>query len=184
MVPVATLSPPEWLLHQVGHGPTERDRQTHHSCSGLLQEATVRPRVQSSSQIQMSLQQKVKSEMESPDWHARVSGRHPPCKTAVDVSYCHDMPGWREMFEQIHWRAKPPSQVPCVSEYLKWWGAWDTIPAGLKQGHHTIDRLEEWGVERGSDRWFSLKGREWEPSLIRRTLEPFQTQSSGNFWKT
>ena len=27
-------------------------------------------------------------------------------------------------------------------------------------GHHTIDRLEESGVERGSARWYSLKGRE------------------------
>ena len=44
--------------------------------------------MQSSSQIQLSLQQKVKSETESPDWHVRVNGRHPPSGTAADVSYC------------------------------------------------------------------------------------------------
>ena len=41
------------------------------------------------------------------------------------------------------------------------------------QGHHTIDRLEERGVERGSARRSSLIGRE-RPSSIRPTLEPFQ----------
>ena len=43
------------------------------------------------------------------------------------------------------------------------------------QGHHTIDRLEERGLERGSTRRSSLKGRE---------REPFQRQRWGNFWET
>ena len=41
------------------------------------------------------------------------------------------------------------------------------------QEHHTVDRLEERGVERGSARRSSLKGRE-RPSSVRRTLELFQ----------
>ena len=39
------------------------------------------------------------------------------------------------------------------------------------------------GVKRGSARRSSLKGRE-RTIVIRRTLEPFQRQPWGNFWKT
>ena len=46
------------------------------------------------------------------------------------------------------------------------------------QGHHTIDRLEERGVERGSARRPSLKGRE-RAIVNQRTLEPFQRQRWG-----
>ena len=67
-----------------------------------------------------------------------------------------DMPEWREMTEQTGWRVKQPSQVACFSEDLKCWGAWDTT----SQGHQTIDRLEEKGVERGSTRRSSFKVRE------------------------
>ena len=63
------------------------------------------------------------------------------------------------MTEQIHWRAKEASQVACFSEDLKWWGAWDTT-RGHKAKDHTINRLEERGVERGNARRSSLKGRE------------------------
>ena len=51
------------------------------------------------------------------------------------------------------------------------------------QGHHSIDRLEERGVERGSARRSSLKDQRG-PSSIRRTLEPFQRQCRENFWET
>ena len=47
------------------------------------------------------------------------------------------------------------------------------------QGHHTIDRLEERGVERGRTRRSSLKGR--EQAIVRQTLEPFERQCWGNF---
>ena len=50
------------------------------------------------------------------------------------------------------------------------------------QGHHTIDCLEEWVMERGSARQSSLKGREMS-SWIRWTLELFQRQCLGNFWE-
>ena len=47
-------------------------------------------------------------------------------------------------------------------------------PRSQNQRHHTTDRLEERGVERGSARRSSLKADERGPSSIRRTLEPFQ----------
>ena len=61
------------------------------------------------------------------------------------------------MTEQIDWRAKQPPQVACVSEVLR------TLrhdPRAQSQGHHTVGRLEERGVDRGSSRRPSLKGRE------------------------
>ena len=42
------------------------------------------------------------------------------------------------------------------------------------QGRHTIDRLKMRGVERGSARRSSLKGR--ESAIVKRTLELFQRQ--------
>ena len=46
------------------------------------------------------------------------------------------------------------------------------------QGHHTIDRLEETGVERGSARRTSLKGR---ARAIVNQMKLFQRRSWGNF---
>ena len=60
------------------------------------------------------------------------------------------------MTEQIDWLAKPPlflgrSEVlRSLRHYLR----------AQSQGRHTTDRLEERGVERGSSRRSSLKGRE------------------------
>ena len=68
-----------------------------------------------------------------------------------------DMPEWREMIEWRDCWAKQPSQVACISEDLKCWGAW-----GTTSGHHTTDHLEERGVERGSSWWSSLKGWAWD----------------------
>ena len=53
------------------------------------------------------------------------------------------------------------------------------------QGHHTINRLERRGMERGSARqssfpWMDERG----PSSMRQTLELFQRQCWGNFWET
>ena len=101
----------------------------------------------------MSLLQKVKSGIGSPD-PGCVNGRHPPSKTPVSAL---DMPEWIEITEQIDWWAKQQSQVACVSEDLKCWETWD-----ITYGHKAkdiIDRLEERGVERGSARRSSLKGR-------------------------
>ena len=52
------------------------------------------------------------------------------------------------------------------------------------QGHHTIDCLQERGVDRRSTRRSSLKGRDWGPSSVRWTLELFQRRRWANFWET
>ena len=89
-----------------------------------------------------------------------------------------DMPEWGETTEQTDWRAKQPSQVACFSEVLKFWEAWDTNLRAQSQWHHTIDRLEERGMQRGSARrssfertreghrqsdehWNRFKGKRW-----------------------
>ena len=50
------------------------------------------------------------------------------------------------------------------------------------QGHHTINCLEERGIERGSAQHFPSKDKS-RPLSIRQTLELFQRQYWGNFWK-
>ena len=99
---------------------------------------------------------------------------HPPSKTPV-----LDMPEWREMTEQTDWRVKQPSQVACVSEDLKCWGAWDTTC-----WHKAKDitpsitwRREAWKEEvLGDLPWKDESGS----SSIRWTLELFQRQRWGN----
>ena len=49
------------------------------------------------------------------------------------------------------------------------------------QGHHSIDRLEERGVERGSVRRSSLKGRERVMVNQMNITEPYQRRRCGNF---
>ena len=97
---------------------------------------------------------------------------------------------------QIDWRAKQPSQAAWNVEL-------ESLPAGTKprtshhrspgggerrrhylraqsQGHHTIDRLEERGVERGSSQRSSLWEDKKGPSSIRPTLNCFK----GNIGET
>ena len=45
---------------------------------------------------------------------------------------------------------KQPSRVACIMEELKCWGAWNTPHKQQSPGHHTINHLEERGVEWGS----------------------------------
>ena len=52
------------------------------------------------------------------------------------------------------------------------------------QGHHSIDCLEERGVERERVRRSSLTTDERGPSSVRRTFELFQIQRCRNFWET
>ena len=64
------------------------------------------------------------------------------------------------MTEQIGWRAKQPSQVAYFSE-AEVLGSLRHCLRAQSQGHHTIDRLEERGMERESaTRRFALKERE------------------------
>ena len=66
----------------------------------------------------------------------------------------------REMTEQIDWREK----ATLTSDLLL--GRFEVLRSlrrylqAQSQGHHTIDRLEERGLERGSARWSSLERRE------------------------
>ena len=50
------------------------------------------------------------------------------------------------------------------------------------QGHHTIDRLEERGIERGNARRSSLKG--WERAIVNQTNIGTVQQRWRNLWKT
>ena len=67
-------------------------------------------------------------------------------------------PKW--MTEQIDWRAKQPSQVACFSEDLKRWGASDTTCGHKAKNSIPSVAWRERGVERGSARRSSFKGRE------------------------
>ena len=100
----------------------------------------------------VSLLQKVESEMCR--WSTSTFENSCGC-TALD------MPEWSETTEQTDWRAKQPSRVACISEDLKCWEPWNTTC-----GHHTIDRLEERGVERGflDEHWNRFKSNVAETS--------------------
>ena len=52
------------------------------------------------------------------------------------------------------------------------------------QGHHSSDRLEERGGERGNVRRSSSTKDERGPSSVRETLEPFQRQCCGTSLET
>ena len=90
---------------------------------------------------------------------------------------------WKVMTEQIDWRAKQPSQVACISEDLKCWGAWDTT-SGHKAKDITLSiawRREAWKEKALDDLpWKAESG----PSSIRWTLGPFQRRRWGNFSPT
>ena len=134
-----------------------RRKQSSTSSTGLPQEVTVKPHMPTSSQIQWTCC-KVKSGIQSPDWHMHL------CLTATirnsSWMYC---PG--------HVRVKGKDQADKTgrqSNHHKWLASqkiWsveelETLPRVQRQGCHTIDHLEERGVERGSAWQFSLKGRE------------------------
>ena len=64
---------------------------------------------------------KKKSRIWIPDWHVSMFNIHLP-----KLCSALNMPVWREMTEQIHWRESQAPRVVCVWEDLKPWGAWDT----------------------------------------------------------
>ena len=85
--------------------------------------------------------------------------------------YGLDMPEWREMTEQIDWRAKQPPQVACVSKDLNCWGAWDNT-CGHKAKDITpsiawrreawkedaLERTRELGHHQSDEHWNHFKG--------------------------
>ena len=113
---------------------------------------------------------KMKSGMGSPDWNASMTDIN--LRKLLWTSL--NMPEWWEMTEQIDWRAKQPSQLWLAcgncglllrrSEVLRSLRHYLRVQS---QGHHTIDRLEERGVERGSYRQSCSKG--WERAIVNQT---------------
>ena len=80
------------------------------------------------------------------------------------------MPEWKEMTEQIHCRVNQPSQVACVSEDLKCWGAWDTTCGHKAKG---ITPSISWRREARKEE--ALDDVHWKderrPSSIRQTRD-------------
>ena len=145
--------------------------------AGLPQEVTVRPHMPSSSQIQWTCYRKWKAE-----WEAQIGMSTSTFKHSCGYAAL-DMLEWREMTEQTDWLAKQLSQVACISEDPKCWGAWDPTC-----GHKAKDitslitlRREAWKEEVLDN--FPWNWRyEREPLSIRWTLELFQRQHWGNSW--
>ena len=130
--------------------------------AGLPQEVTVWPHMPSSSPIQWACYKKKKKK--KVEWEAQTGMCRWSTSTFENFCGCTglDMPEWREMTEQIDWRAKQPSTNSLLlgrSEVLRSL----RLPAGTKPrtSQHHIDRLKERGVERESVRRTSYKGWEW-----------------------
>ena len=105
----------------------------------------------------MSLLQKVKSGMGSPDWNVSMVDIHLPKLLWV---YCPGHAGVKgnDRTERLAGKAtltrgllQGRSEMLRILRHYLW---------AQSQGHHTVDRIEEKGVERESARRFSLKGRE------------------------
>ena len=107
----------------------------------------------------MSLLQKVKSGLGSPDWNVSMVDIH--LRKLLWV-YCPGHAGVKgnDRADRLAGKATLTSGLlvgrtevlRSLRHYLR----------AQSQGHHTVDRLEERGVERGSARRSSLKGRERE----------------------
>ena len=105
----------------------------------------------------MSLLQKVKSGMGSPDWNVSMVDIH--LRKLLWV-YCPGHAGVKgnDRADRLAGKATLTSGLLLGrSEVLRSLRHYLRVQS---QGHHTIDRLEERGVERGSARRSSLKGRE------------------------
>ena len=105
----------------------------------------------------MSLLQKLKSGIRRPDWNVSVVNIH--LQTLLRV-YCPGHAGVKGNDRAD----RPAGKATFISGFLL--GRSEVLRSlrhylrAQSQGHHTIDRLEERGVERGSARRSSLKGRE------------------------
>ena len=126
--------------------------------AGLSQEVTVGPHILSSSQAVNELAaEKEKSGMGSPDWNVSMVDIH--FRKLLRV-YCPGHVGVKgnDRADGLEGKATPTSGLLLGrSEVLR---SLRHYMRARSQGHHTIDRLEERGVERRSARRSSLKGRE------------------------
>ena len=102
----------------------------------------------------MSLLHKVKSGMGSPDWSMSVDDIH--LRKLLWV-YCPGHAGVKGNHRADRLAGKATLTRLGRSEVLR---SLRHYLRAQSQGHHTIDRLEERGVEIGSARRSSLKGRE------------------------
>ena len=110
--------------------------------AGLSQEVTVRPRMPSSSQIRRTCY--IKSGIGSSNWNVSMVVILPRKPLWV---YCPGHAGVKGNDgadrQSNHHRWLASRKICCVEEL-------ETLPAGTSQRQHTIDRLEERGVESGS----------------------------------
>ena len=121
--------------------------------AGLPQEVTVGPPVSSSPQIQSACCRKWNR---SPDWNVSMVDTH----LGKLWMYCTEHAGVKGNVRAARLAGKSTLTSGLLlgrSEVLR---SLRHYPRVQSQGHHTIDRLEERGVERGSARRSSLKGRE------------------------
>ena len=105
----------------------------------------------------LSLLQKVKSGMGSPDWNVSMVDTH--LRKLLRV-YCPGPAGVKEndRADRLVHKATLTNGLPLRrSEVLR---SLRRYPSSQNQEHHTMNRLEERGVDRGSTRWSSLKGQE------------------------
>ena len=126
----------------------------------------------------VSLPQKMKSGIGSPDWNVSMVDIH-----FQKLLYCpgHARVEWNHPADRLE--GKATIAKACFSEDQKCWGAWETTC-----GHKAKDitpliawRREAWEEEALDDLlWKDERG----PSSVRRTLELFQRQRWGNFWET
>ena len=120
----------------------------------------------------MSVLQNVKSGMGSPDWNVSMVDIH--LRKLLWV-YCPGHAGVKgnDRADRLAGKATLTSGLLLGRfEVLRNLRHYERVQ---NQGYHTIDRLEERGVERASARRSSLKGR--ERAIVKQTfqLEPFQT---------
>ena len=157
-----------------------RWKQSHMPSAGLPLEATVRPHMPSSSQIQWACYKTWNVERELAQTGC-VDGRHPPSKTPVGVPLwtCRSEGKWPS--RQTGGK-KQPSQVACFSEDLKCWGAWDTTC-----GHKAKDITPSIAWRREALKEEALDDRPWKdergPSSIRRIYTQIHTHCrAGQCW--
>ena len=124
---------------------------------GLPQDMTVRPHMLSPTQIQWACYKKVKSGMGSPDWNVSMVDSH--LRKFLWV-YCPGHAGVKgnDRADRLAGKATLTSGLLLGrSEVLRSLRHYLRLQS---QGHHTIDHLEERGVEIGNARRPSLKWRE------------------------
>ena len=107
------------------------------------------------------------------------------CPWRWSATMCVTRATWGPSSEQLQRLGARKSWPPKVSVFLKTSQTLLSHPPAQHQGHHTINhRPEERGMERGSARRSSLKGR--ERAIVNQMnirLRAISRQCCGNFWE-